>query len=84
MIKNASSTASQHRPFLLILPLIIDQHRPRSLDNAAPTSSHRRRHAELNPNADGARSTRPRDPSNGSAFVVPISRNRTLALLKSP
>jgi hypothetical protein len=56
MIEIALSTATQRRPFLPFLPLTVSQRRRYSLDDAAPTSCDRRRHAEPDPNADGARS----------------------------
>jgi hypothetical protein len=84
MIDIASSTATQRRPFLPFLPLTVRQRRWRSLDDAAPTSCERRRHAEPDPNADGARSPRSINPSKGGASVVPTSRKQTLARLKSP
>jgi len=84
MIEIALATATQRRPFLPFLPLTVSQRRPRSLTDAAPTSRHRRRHAEPDPNAAGARSPRPLNPSNCSASVVPTSRKQTLAPLKSP
>src|ERR1700724_3557054 len=84
MMEIALSTATQRRPFLPFLPLTVSQRRRRSLDDAAPTSCDRRRHAKPDPNADGARSPRPVNPSNCRASVVPASRKQTLALLKSP
>ena len=84
MIEIALSTATQRRPFLPFLPLTVSQRRRRSLDEAAPTSCDRRRHAEPDPNAGGARSPRPINPSKCSASVVPTFRNQTIARLKSP
>jgi hypothetical protein len=84
MIEMALPTAPQRRPFLPFLPLIVRQRRRRSFDDAAPTSCDRRRHAEPDPNADGARSLRAIKPSNYSASVVPSSRRQTFELLKSP
>ena len=84
MIEIALSTATQRRPFLPFLPLTVRQRRRRSFDDAAPMSCDHRRHAELDPNAGGARSSRPVNPSNCRASVVPTSRKQTLALLKSP
>ena len=84
MMEIALSTATQRRPFLPFLPLTVSQRRRRSLDDAAPTSCDRRRHAETDPNAGGARSPRPVNPSTCRASVVPASRKQTLALLKSP
>jgi hypothetical protein len=73
MIEIALSTPTQRRPFLPFLPLTVSQRRRRSLDDAA---------TNLTPmpaaNAPLDRST------FHAAFVVPISRNQTLALLKSP
>jgi hypothetical protein len=83
MIEIALSTATQRRPFLPLLPLTVSQRRPCSLDDAAPTSCDRRR-AEPDLNAGSAPAPRPVNPSNCSAYVVPTSRNQTLALLKSP
>jgi hypothetical protein len=84
MIEIALSTATQRRPFLPFLPLTVSQRRRRSLDDAAPTSCDRRRHAKPDPNAGGARSPRPINLSKYSASVVPASRKQTLARLKSP
>jgi hypothetical protein len=84
MIEIALSTATQRRPFLPFLLLTVSQRRRRSLDNAAPTSSNRCRHAEPDPNPGGARSPQPIKPSISSASVVPTSRKQTLARLKSP
>jgi hypothetical protein len=84
MMEIALSTATQRRPFLPFLPLTVSQRRRRSLDDAAPTSCDRRRHAEPDPNARGARSPRPINPSKCSVSVVPTSRKQTLALLKPP
>jgi hypothetical protein len=84
MIEMALPTAPQRRPFLPFFPLTVRQRRRRSFDDAAPTSCDRRRHAEPDPNAAGARSLRPINPSNCSASVVPPSRRQTFALLKSP
>ena len=84
MIEIALSTATQRRPFLPFLPLTVSQRRRRSLDDAAPTSCDRRRHAKPDPNAGGVRSPRPSNPPKCSAFVVPTSRKLTLARLKSP
>ena len=83
MIDIASSTATQRRPFLPFLPLTVRQRRWCSLDDAAPTSCERRRHAEPDPNADG-QLPRPINPSKVGASVVPTSRKQTLARLKSP
>jgi hypothetical protein len=58
MIEIALSTATQCRPFL---PLTVSQRRWRSLDDAAPVPRDRRRHAEPDPNAGAARSSRPID-----------------------
>src|ERR1700732_2811025 len=82
MIEIALSTATQ-RP-LPFLPLTVSQRRRRSLDDAAPMSCDRRRHAEPHPNAGGARSPRQINPSKCSVAVIPTSRKQTLALLKSP
>ena len=84
MIEIALSTATQHCPFLPFLPLTVSQRRRRSLDDAAPTSCDRRRHAKPDPNAGGARSPRPINPSKCSASVVPASRKQTLARLSNP
>jgi hypothetical protein len=73
--------APQRRPFL---PLTVCQRRRRSFDDAAPAPCERRRHAEPDPNAGGARSRRPINPSNYSASRVSPFRIQTLALLKSP
>ena len=81
MIEIALSTATQRRPFL---PLTVCQCRRRSLDDAAPTSYVRPRHAEPDPNAGSARSPRPINPSNCIASVVPTSRKKTPARIKSP
>jgi hypothetical protein len=83
MIEIPLFTATQRRPSLLFLPLIVNQRRRRSLDVAAPTSCDRRRHAEPEPNAGGARSPRPINPSKSIVSVVPTSRKLTLARLKS-
>ena len=83
MIEIPLFTATQRRPSLLFLPLIVNQRRRRSLDVAAPTSCDRRRHAEPEPNAGGARSPRPINPSKSIVSVVPTSRKLTFALLKS-
>jgi len=84
MIEITLSTATQRRPFLPFLPLTVSQRRRRSLDDAAPTSCDCCPHTKPDPNAGGARSPRPINPSNCSAPVVPTSRKQTLALLKSP
>jgi hypothetical protein len=84
MIEIALSTATQRRLFLPFLPLTVSQRRRRSLDDAAPMSCDRRRHAEPHPNAGGARSPRQINPSKCSVAVIPTFRNQTLALLKSP
>jgi len=70
MIEIALSTATQRRPFLPFLPLTVSQRRRYSLDDAAPTSCDRRRHAEPDPNAGGARFPRPINPSKRSVTVV--------------
>jgi hypothetical protein len=49
-----------------------------------PVSCDRRRHAESDPNAGGARSPRPINPSNCIASEVPTSRKQTLAGLQIP
>jgi hypothetical protein len=84
MIEIALPTATQRRPFLPFLSLTVRQRRQRSFDDPAPTSCDRRHHAEPDPNAGGASSLRPINPSNCSASVVPPSRMQTLELLKSP
>ncbi len=84
MIEIALSTATQRRLLLPFLPLTVSQRRRRSLDDAVPTSCDRRRRAEPDANAGGARSPRPINPSNCIASVVPTSRKQTLARLKSP
>ena len=84
MIEIALSAATQRRLFLPFLPLTVSQRRRRSLDDDAPMSSDRRRHAEPHPNAGGARSPRQINPSKCSVAVIPTSRKQTLALLKSP
>src|ERR1700731_4056114 len=84
MIEIALSTAARRRPFLPFLPLTVSQRRRRWLDDAAPTSCDRRRHAEPDPNAGDARSPPQINPSKCSVAVIPTSRKQTLALLKSP
>ena len=84
MIEIALSITTRRRPLLPFLPLTVSQRRRRSLDDAAPTSCDRRRHAEPGPNAGGARSPRPINPSKCSVPVVSTSRKLTLARLKSP
>jgi len=84
MIEIASPTATQRRPFLQFFSLTVRQPRRRSFDDAAPTPCERRRHAEPDPNAGGARSLQPINSSDCNASVVPRSRMQTLALLKSP
>src|ERR1700736_1063134 len=84
MIEIALSTTTQRRPFLPFLPLTVSQRRPRSVDDAAPTSCDRRRHGEPHPNAGGACSPRPINPSKCRVAVIPTSRKQTIALLKSP
>src|SRR6202011_1281023 len=64
MIEITLSTATQRRPFLPFLPLTVSQRRRRSLDDAAPTSCDRRRHAKPDPPADGAGAPRPVNPSD--------------------
>jgi len=81
MIEMILSTATQRRPFL---PLTVSQRRRHSLDDAAPTSCNRRHRAGPDPNPGGARSPRPANAANSSAFVVPTSQKLTPALLKSP
>src|SRR5256886_8498831 len=68
MIEIALSTATQRRPFLPFLPLTVSQRRRRSLDDAAPMSCDRRRHAEPDPNPGGARSL---DRSTRQIAVLP-------------
>ena len=84
MIEITLSTTTQRRPFLPFLPLTVNQRRRRSPADAAPTSCNRRHRAEPDPNAGRAHSPRLANSSNCRAFVVPTSRQHTLARRKSP
>src|SRR5438105_15896833 len=68
MIEIALSTATQRRQFLPFLPLTVSQRRRRSLDDAAPMSCYRRRHAEPAPHPGGAPSL---DRSTDQIAVLP-------------
>ncbi len=74
MSEIALSTATQCHTFLPFLPLTVSQRRRRSLDDTAPTPCDRRRHTEPEPNAGGARSPRPINPSKSNVSLVPTSR----------
>ena len=84
MIEMTLSTVTRHPAFLPFWPLTARQRRRRSPDDLAPTTGNRRGRAEPDPNAGGARSPRPVNASNPSAFVVPTSQELTPAPLKSP
>ena len=78
MIEIALSITTRRRPLLPFLPLTVSQRRRRSLDDAAPTSCDRRRHAKPDPNAGGARSKR---FSQGGALNSFGECRRSLALV---
>ena len=83
MIEIALSTATQRRPFLPFLPLIVSQRRRRSLDDTTPTFATAPATLNLIP-MPTAHAPSTDQPSKSIVSVVPTSRKQTLARLKSP
>src|SRR4029077_12904265 len=73
MIEIALSTATPRRPLSPFLPLTVSQRRRYSLDDAAPTSCDRRRHAEPDPNAGDARSPPQINPTKTKVALISLS-----------
>jgi hypothetical protein len=81
MINIASTTAPQHHPFL---PLTARQCRRRSPTDAPDAYRQHHHHEKNHCSANAERPLATLYPSQSSLIVIPITRQRTPASLKSP
>ncbi len=81
MIEITPSATSQRHPFL---PLLVRQHRWRSLDEPQPTSRDHRHDAEPDLDAGGKPCLVTLNPSKHRSTVVATARKPMLAVIKSP